>query len=135
MQSLGQILLFVLDIAWIVALVQIVMSWLINFQILNMRQPLVAQLWHGLTRLLEPAYRPIRRLLPATGGIDFAPARGPADPVGTRHCRAKQPLLKRVVGRRIALAQGAGAPAARRAGSRARARERPTAAGHLARRA
>lgn len=73
MQSVTEISLFILDIAWIVVLVHVVMSWLINFQVLNLRQPLVAQLWSGLNALLEPAYQPIRRVLPATGGIDFAP--------------------------------------------------------------
>jgi YggT family protein len=58
---------------WFIILAHVIMSWLINFQVLNMRQPLVAQLWDGLNRLLEPIYRVIRRFLPATGGLDFAP--------------------------------------------------------------
>jgi YggT family protein len=73
MTSLAQILWFLLDIAWMVVLIHIIFSWLINFQVLNLRQPLVAQLWHGLNALLEPIYRPIRRLLPNTGGLDLAP--------------------------------------------------------------
>jgi YggT family protein len=73
MQSLAEILLFLLDIAWVVVLVHVVMSWLIGFQVLNRRQPLVARFWHGLNSVLEPVYGPVRRLLPATGGIDFAP--------------------------------------------------------------
>lgn len=73
MTSLAQILLFVLDIVYFVLIVHIIMSWLINFQVLNTRQPLVAQLWHGINQLLEPIYRPIRRFIPSTGGIDFTP--------------------------------------------------------------
>ena len=49
------------------------MSWLINFQVLNLRQPLVAQIWDGLNRLLEPIYAPVRRMLPNTGALDLAP--------------------------------------------------------------
>jgi YggT family protein len=49
------------------------MSWLINFQVLNTRQQLVAQIWYGLNRLLEPIYAPVRRILPQMGGIDLAP--------------------------------------------------------------
>ena len=49
------------------------MSWLINFQVLNLRQPIVAQLWHGLNRLLEPIYSRIRRFLPNMGGLNLAP--------------------------------------------------------------
>ncbi len=49
------------------------MSWLISFQVLNLRQPMVAQIWYGLNRLLEPLYAPIRRILPPMGGLDLAP--------------------------------------------------------------
>ena len=73
MLSILQILLLILDIVWFVIIVQIIMSWLISFQVLNLRQPLVAQIWDGLTRLLEPLYAPIRRILPNTGGLDLAP--------------------------------------------------------------
>ena len=73
MTSLFQILMFLLDIAWFIMIAHIVMSWLINFQVLNLRQPIVAQFWFGLNRLLEPVYRPIRRMLPDMGGLDLAP--------------------------------------------------------------
>jgi YggT family protein len=73
MTSLAQILLFILNIAYYVLIAHIIMSWLINFQVLNLRQPLVAQLWYGINQLLEPVYRPIRRIIPSTGGIDFTP--------------------------------------------------------------
>jgi YggT family protein len=49
------------------------MSWLINFGVLNLRQPIVGQIWDGLNRLLEPVYSPIRRALPNLGGLDLAP--------------------------------------------------------------
>jgi YggT family protein len=73
MTSLAQILLFILNIAYWILIVQIIMSWLINFQVLNLRQPIVAQLWHGINQLLEPIYRRIRRYIPTAGGIDFTP--------------------------------------------------------------
>lgn len=73
MQSLLQILLLVLDVVWFILIAHIIMSWLISFQVLNLRQPLVAQVWDGLNRLLEPIYAPIRRFLPAMGGLDLAP--------------------------------------------------------------
>lgn len=63
----------ILQVVWFVMIAHIVMSWLINFQVLNLRQPLVSQLWYGLTQLLEPLYRPIRRILPNTGSLDLAP--------------------------------------------------------------
>ncbi|MGJ8582696.1 MAG: YggT family protein [Marinosulfonomonas sp.] len=73
MTSLFQILMLILDVIWFVLIAHIVMSWLINFQVLNLRQPLVAQLWYGLQRLLEPVYSRIRSFLPAMGGLDLAP--------------------------------------------------------------
>lgn len=73
MLSILQILFLILDILWFLILAQVILSWLINFQVLNLRQPLVAQIWDGMNRLLEPLYRPIRRVLPDLGGIDLAP--------------------------------------------------------------
>jgi YggT family protein len=73
MCSILQIASLLLRVAFFIMVVHIIMSWLINFQVLNLRQQLVAQVWDGLTRLLEPAYRPIRRYLPNTGGLDLAP--------------------------------------------------------------
>ena len=49
------------------------MSWLINFQVLNLGQPLVAQIWKGLNRLFEPVFRPVRNILPNTHPLDLAP--------------------------------------------------------------
>ena len=73
MTSLIQIVLLILDVVWFILIVHVIMSWLINFQVLNLGQPLVAQIWDGLTRLLEPLYAPIRRILPPMGGLDLAP--------------------------------------------------------------
>ena len=73
MTSLAQILLLALDIARWIVLAHVIMSWLINFQVLNLRQPLVAQIWYGLNRTLEPVYSKVRRVIPAMGGIDLAP--------------------------------------------------------------
>ena len=76
MTSIFQILLLILDVVWFVMIAHIIMSWLINFQVLNLRQDLVRSIWFGLNRLLEPIYAPIRRVLPNLGGIDLAPLVG-----------------------------------------------------------
>lgn len=73
MQSLFQILMLLLDIVWFIIIAHVIMSWLISFQVLNLRQPLVAQIWDGLNRLLDPIYSRIRQFLPAMGGLDLAP--------------------------------------------------------------
>ena len=64
---------FIPVVVYFVMIVHIIMSWLINFQVLNLQQPLVSQIWVGLNRLLEPIYEPIRRILPNTGALDLAP--------------------------------------------------------------
>lgn len=73
MTSLFQILMLILDIAQFIIIAHIIMSWLINFQVLNLRQQLVASIWDGLNRLLEPVYSRVRRFLPNMGGLDLAP--------------------------------------------------------------
>jgi YggT family protein len=50
-----------------------VLSWLIAFNVVNIRNPMVAQLADFLERVTEPALRPIRRVLPNLGGIDVSP--------------------------------------------------------------
>ena len=63
----------ILDVAFFIMIAHIIMSWLISFQVLNLYQPLVAQIWTGLNRLLEPIYGPIRRILPNTQPLDLSP--------------------------------------------------------------
>ena len=57
MGTLYEALQLILQVVWFVMIVHIIMSWLINFQVLNLRQPLVAQIWDGLNRLLESLYQ------------------------------------------------------------------------------
>ena len=73
MLSLLQILYLILDVMWFLVIVHVVLSWLINFQVLNLNQPLVGQIWDGLNRILEPIYSRIRAFLPDMGGIDLSP--------------------------------------------------------------
>ena len=56
-----------------IIIAQIILSWLINFNVLNIHQPLINQIWRGVNQVLEPLYGPIRRHMPYTGAIDFAP--------------------------------------------------------------
>ena len=73
MVSILQIAQLLLDVAFFIVLVHVIMSWLSNFQVLNLNQPLVRSIWDGLTKLLEPIYGRIRQFLPNTGGLDLAP--------------------------------------------------------------
>ena len=73
MTSLFQIIMMILDILWFLIIAHVIMSWLISFEVLNVRQPFVGQVWYTLQRILEPIYGPIRRVLPDLGGIDLSP--------------------------------------------------------------
>jgi len=73
MGSLIIILLYMLQIAWFLVIAHVIMSWLIGFNVLNRHQPLVGSIWNGLNGILEPVYRPIRRVLPDMGGLDLSP--------------------------------------------------------------
>jgi YggT family protein len=57
---------------WVIV-VTAVMSWLIAFNVVNVRHEFVRAIWTTLVGVTEPALRPIRRLLPRTGGVDISP--------------------------------------------------------------
>lgn len=56
-----------------VIVINAIMSWLIAFNVVNMRNRFVYTVMDTLHRLTEPALRPIRRFLPDLGGIDISP--------------------------------------------------------------
>jgi YggT family protein len=62
-----------LDLYWWVIIVMALMSWLLAFDVINMRNDLVRSVWNGVNALTEPALRPIRRFIPPVGGMDISP--------------------------------------------------------------
>ena len=50
-----------------------VLSWLIAFNVVNTRNPIVHNVGEFLYRVTEPLLRPIRNMLPNLGGIDVSP--------------------------------------------------------------
>ena len=73
MTSFLMIFNMIISVAWWIIIIQAIMSWLISFNVLNIRQPIVYQIWSGLNRITEPVYRPIRNILPNMGGLDLTP--------------------------------------------------------------
>jgi YggT family protein len=63
----------VIQIYIFILIVQVVMSWLIAFNVVNTRNRFVYTVADIAYKLTEPALRPIRRILPAFGGIDLSP--------------------------------------------------------------
>jgi len=71
--ALIQVLLILLTVAWWIIIIQMVLSWLVVFNVINTQSDFVRGLMRGLDRITEPVYRPIRRVLPDFGGLDFSP--------------------------------------------------------------
>ncbi|HEX8655878.1 MAG TPA: YggT family protein [Allosphingosinicella sp.] len=59
-------------LTWII-IIQAILSWLVVFNVINTHSDFMRNLLYALGRLTEPLYRPIRRILPDFGGIDFSP--------------------------------------------------------------
>ncbi len=68
-----QIIDMLLWLMTIIIIVQAILSWLVAFNVINTHSDFVRQVLYALDRLTEPLYRPIRRILPDFGGIDFSP--------------------------------------------------------------
>jgi YggT family protein len=64
--TVAQIFIFLL-------LAQVILGWLIHFNIVNTRHPFVGTIARFLYQITEPALRPIRRIIPSFGGIDISP--------------------------------------------------------------
>ena len=63
----------IIDIYVWVIILSAVLSWLVAFDIVNMRNRFLYLVGDALNRITEPVYRPIRRFLPDMGGLDLSP--------------------------------------------------------------
>jgi YggT family protein len=68
--DIAQYLLWILT--WVI-IIQVILSWLFAFNVLNTSSHGVRAFALAIDRLTAPLYRPIRRMLPDFGGIDFSP--------------------------------------------------------------
>lgn len=59
-------------LVWVI-IAQVIISWLVAFNVINTQSNFVRTLLDTLDRLTAPLYRPIRKILPDFGGIDFSP--------------------------------------------------------------
>ena len=59
-------------LGWII-IIQVILSWLVAFNVINTHNDFMRSFLGALERMTEPLYRPIRRILPDFGGIDFSP--------------------------------------------------------------
>ncbi len=73
MIALYQILQLLLTVLFWIIMIQVILSWLFVFNVINHQNDMVRQLVRGLDAVTAPLYRPLRRIMPDFGGLDFAP--------------------------------------------------------------
>ncbi len=63
----------VVDLIIFLIFATVIMSWLVAFRVLNPHNQLVGQIDRGLRALTDPILMPVRRIIPALGGLDISP--------------------------------------------------------------
>ena len=71
--TLSQIVGYLISVIIILVIVQFVISLLVAFNVVSMHNQWVAAIYNAVNALLDPLLRPIRRIMPDTGAIDFSP--------------------------------------------------------------
>ena len=71
--TLSQIVGYLVSIIILLVIVQFVISLLFAFNVVSMHNQWAAAIYRSVNALLEPVLRPIRRIMPDTGAIDFSP--------------------------------------------------------------
>ena len=73
MKAVLDIIMIIVQIGIWIVIAQAILSWLVAFNVLNTRNQFVDMVWRGLHQITEPVLRPIRKVLPSAGGMDFSP--------------------------------------------------------------
>lgn len=73
MLAVFEIIQLLLSVATWIIIIQAVLSWLVAFNVINTHNDFVRQFLYALSRMTEPMYRPIRRIMPDFGALDFSP--------------------------------------------------------------
>lgn len=73
MRALLEVIQIVLQLYVYALIVSAILSWLIAFNVVNVRNDFVRGIMNFLYQITEPVLRPIRNRLPAMGGIDISP--------------------------------------------------------------
>ncbi len=63
----------VIDLYIIVVIGQVILSWLVNFNVVNTHNRFIYMVGDFLYRATEPTLKPIRRVMPSLGGLDISP--------------------------------------------------------------
>jgi YggT family protein len=73
LSALISILGYLATILSTIVIVQFILSLLIAFNVVSLSNHIVASIWHALNMILDPFLKPIRKIMPDTGMIDFSP--------------------------------------------------------------
>lgn len=73
MLSLAVLIDKIIDIYTWIVIASAIVSWLVAFGVVNVRNQFIRVVVDLLYRLTEPVLRPIRRILPNLGGVDISP--------------------------------------------------------------
>jgi len=71
--TLSEIVGYLISVILFLVIVQFVISLLFAFNVVSMHNHWASLIYRSVNSLLEPILRPIRRLMPDTGAIDFSP--------------------------------------------------------------
>ena len=71
--AIGEILMLLLDVVFWIIILQVVLSWLITFEVINIRNPQAANFVRMIDRITSPVYTPLRKVIPPIAGIDVTP--------------------------------------------------------------
>ena len=73
MNSLLYLIIQIINLFQFVLIIYIVLTWLVNFNIINTSNRFVYSILDALYRLCEPSLNFVRRYLPTFGAIDLSP--------------------------------------------------------------
>ena len=73
MRALLDVIMIVLDLYIWLLIAAAVLSWLIAFNVVNVRNQFVGMIADFLYRITEPVLRPLRGMMPNLGGLDISP--------------------------------------------------------------
>ena len=61
-----------LSLLWWAIIISAIMSWLVAFDVINLRNQAVYQISTFLDRVTGPVLRPFQRIIPPLGGVDIS---------------------------------------------------------------
>lgn len=73
MSIIANVLLLLLEIYSLIVIVQVIVFWLLRYEVMNIENPQTRNLVDLLDRLTAPVYTPLRKYIPPIGGVDITP--------------------------------------------------------------